>query len=49
MNRVGAVLDEIGAKIESGPGRVPEYPGEYYAVFFEDPSGNLLEVVYRVM
>ena len=49
VDRVGAVLNEIGAKIESGPGRVPEYPGEYYAVFFEDPSGNLLEVVYRVM
>ena len=46
VDRIGAVLNEIGAKIESGPGRVEEYPGEYYAVFFEDPSGNLLEIVH---
>lgn len=49
VDRIGEVLNEIGAEIESGPGRVEEYPGEYYAVFFEDPSGNLLEVVHRVM
>ncbi len=49
VDRIGEVLNEMGAKIESGPGKVPEYMGEYYAVFFEDPSGNLLEVVHRVM
>ena len=49
VDRIGDVLNGIGAKIESGPSVVPEYLGDYYAVFFEDPSGNLLEVVHRVV
>ena len=49
VDRIAVVLNRIGARIESGPSEVPEYKGEYYAVFFEDPSGNLLEVVHRVM
>lgn len=49
VDRVGALLRDIGAEIESGPRECPEYRGSYYAVFFQDPSGNLLEVVHRVL
>jgi predicted enzyme related to lactoylglutathione lyase len=31
----------------SGPKEYPEYGPGYYAVFFEDPSGNRLEVMHR--
>jgi len=30
-----------------GPVPCPEYTEKYYAVFFKDPDGNRLEVVYR--
>jgi len=43
------VLRETGAKITAGPRRFTEYPGNYYAVYFEDPDGNKFEMVYRTM
>ena len=48
VDRVGALLHELGATIESGPRACPEYSASYYAVFFRDPGGNALEVYYRV-
>ncbi|HJO02528.1 MAG TPA: VOC family protein [Acidobacteriota bacterium] len=47
VDAIGALLREIGASIESGPRLCSEYNDGYYAVFFEDPAGNLLEVVHR--
>ena len=47
VDSVGRLLREIGATIESGPRQCDEYSDAYYAVFFEDPSGNKLEVVHR--
>jgi catechol 2,3-dioxygenase-like lactoylglutathione lyase family enzyme len=49
VDRIGALLKQSGAKVTSGPQEFPEYRGSYYAVFFEDPSGNRLEVVHRTL
>lgn len=46
VDRVAALLGEVGATIESGPRDCPEYWPTYYAVFFRDPSGNALEVYH---
>jgi catechol 2,3-dioxygenase-like lactoylglutathione lyase family enzyme len=47
VDRVGEVVRGAGGRIESGPRACPEYSDTYYAVFFEDPCGNRLEVLYR--
>jgi catechol 2,3-dioxygenase-like lactoylglutathione lyase family enzyme len=47
VDRVGQVIRAAGGRIESGPRPCPEYSDSYYAVFFEDPSGNRLEVYFR--
>ena len=47
VDGVAAVAREAGAAVESGPRDCPEYGAGYYAFFFQDPSGNRLEVVYR--
>jgi hypothetical protein len=39
------VLTKIGARNIEGPSQ--EGSEGYYAVFFEDPAGNRLEVCYR--
>jgi len=36
-----------GGRITDGPGLFPEYSRDYCAVYFEDPSGNRLEIVHR--
>ena len=46
VDRLGAVVSEAGGRNISGPRDCPEYGPSYYAVFFEDPSGNCLEVCY---
>jgi catechol 2,3-dioxygenase-like lactoylglutathione lyase family enzyme len=48
VDRLGSILEHAGAKNLEGPMACPEYSPEYYAVFFEDPSGNRLEVCCRV-
>lgn len=40
------LLREIGARNIEGPDD-SEGPGYYYAVFFEDPFGNRLEICHR--
>lgn len=46
VDRVAKVAQEAGAGNLSGPKAMPYGPG-YYAAFFSDPSGNLLEVYVR--
>jgi catechol 2,3-dioxygenase-like lactoylglutathione lyase family enzyme len=45
VDRVAEVARQAGADL-SGPKPMPYGPG-YYAVYFEDPSGNRLEVYVR--
>jgi predicted lactoylglutathione lyase len=47
VDRMGELLENAGARNISGPRECPEYTPTYYAVFFEDPFGNCLEVCYR--
>lgn len=46
VDRLGEVAKEAGALNIEGP--MPYEPG-YYAVFFEDPFGNRLEICHRVV
>ena len=45
--RIGEVVRRAGGQNIEGPANSPEYSEDYYAVFFEDPDGNRLEVVHR--
>ena len=45
VDRVAAVAEAAGAAL-SGPKEMPYGPG-YYAAYFDDPSGNRLEVYVR--
>jgi catechol 2,3-dioxygenase-like lactoylglutathione lyase family enzyme len=47
VDRIGQVVRRAGAQNIEGPATSPEYSEDYYAVFFEDPDGNRLEVVHR--
>jgi catechol 2,3-dioxygenase-like lactoylglutathione lyase family enzyme len=47
VNKVAEVVREAGGKNIEGPELCVEYSPGYYAVFFEDPDGNKLEVCYR--
>lgn len=40
------LLVERGIKILDAPAHYPQYWGDYYAVFFEDPDGMKLELVH---
>lgn len=44
VDRLAEIAVQAGARNVEGPGY--EAP-HYYAVFFEDPSGNRLEICYR--
>jgi predicted lactoylglutathione lyase len=47
VDRIGEVVRRVGGQNIEGPALSPEYSEDYYAVFFEDPDGNRLEVVHR--
>jgi catechol 2,3-dioxygenase-like lactoylglutathione lyase family enzyme len=47
VDRLAEVVKAAGARNIGGPRACPEYSSTYYAVFFEDPSGNKLEVCFR--
>lgn len=47
VDRIAKVAREAGAKKIEGPELCEGYSPGYYAVFFEDPSGNKLEVCHR--
>jgi len=44
VDRLAAIVVQAGARNVEGPAYEDAH---YYAVFFEDPSGNRLEVCYR--
>lgn len=44
VDEIGAELKRLGALNMEGPEFIDP---SYYAVYFDDPSGNALEVVYR--
>ncbi|MBV9103759.1 MAG: VOC family protein [Candidatus Eremiobacteraeota bacterium] len=44
VDDVAKAAQVAGAGAIEGPSLVPEYTPSYYAVFFEDPDGNKLEV-----
>jgi catechol 2,3-dioxygenase-like lactoylglutathione lyase family enzyme len=46
VDRLAEVVREAGGRVSSGPRACPEYTESYYAVFFEDPSGNCLEICH---
>jgi catechol 2,3-dioxygenase-like lactoylglutathione lyase family enzyme len=48
VDQVAAVLPGAKALNVEGPMFNPDYGADYYAVFFEDPCGNRLEVCCRV-
>src|SRR6476620_9688187 len=47
VDQVAALVHEIGGQNLEGPEICVEYSPGYYAVFFEDPDGNKLEVCCR--
>jgi predicted enzyme related to lactoylglutathione lyase len=47
VGRIAEVVVAAGGKNVEGPMMNPEYGPNYYAVFFEDPCGNRLEVCCR--
>ena len=48
VDHVAAVLSRATALNVEGPMFNPEYEAGYYAIFFEDPCGNRLEICCRV-
>lgn len=44
IDRIAALLDSMGSRAIEGPEFA--YGPRYYAVFFEDPDGNKLEICY---
>jgi catechol 2,3-dioxygenase-like lactoylglutathione lyase family enzyme len=47
VDNVAEMIRKAGAKNIEGPELCVEYSPGYYAVFFEDPDGNKLEVCHR--
>jgi catechol 2,3-dioxygenase-like lactoylglutathione lyase family enzyme len=47
VDRISAIAVNAGARAFEAPQWCPEIAERYYAAFFEDPSGNRLEVVCR--
>ena len=47
VDQIATMVKEAGGKNIEGPMFNPEYAPNYYALFFEDPSGNKLEVCCR--
>ena len=46
VDAVHRLLLDHGITVLDAPAHYPEYSGDYYAVFFEDPDGMKLEVVH---
>ena len=47
VDRIAQVVREAGGRNLEGPQIWPEYSAGYYALFFEDPDGNKLEICCR--
>ena len=48
VDRVAEVVKQAGGLVLEGPEVCAEYSPNYYAFFFEDPSGNRLEICCRL-
>ncbi len=48
VNRVAEIVKRAGGLALEGPELCAEYTPGYYAFFFEDPSGNKLEICCRL-
>ncbi len=46
VDQLYELLQSRNIKILDPPAQYPEYSGDYYAVFFEDPDGIKLELVH---
>ena len=46
VDRITPILERAGARAISGPKLMPDYTDTYYAVFFDDPWGNPLEILH---
>ncbi|MDF7774162.1 VOC family protein [Sphingomonas sp. AOB5] len=46
VDRLHALLVANGVAVLDPPAHYPQYSGDYYAVFFEDPDGMKLELVH---
>ncbi len=46
VDALHALLVAQGITVLDAPAHYPQYSGDYYAVFFEDPDGMKLELVY---
>ena len=49
VDRVAEVVKQAGGKVLEGPEMCVDYTPDYYAFFWEDPSGNKLEICCRTM
>ncbi len=47
VDRLAGIVTDAGALNLEGPQMWTEYTPGYYAIFFEDPDGNKLEVCHR--
>ena len=47
VDRLAELIRDAGGQNIGGPRDCPEYSSTYHAVFFDDPSGNALEVYFR--
>jgi catechol 2,3-dioxygenase-like lactoylglutathione lyase family enzyme len=47
VDQMAQIVREAGGKNLEGPQIWPEYSPGYYALFFEDPDGNKLEICCR--
>ncbi len=47
LERLAEVVRQAGGRNIEGPELCREYSPGYYAIFFEDPSGNKLEICFR--
>jgi catechol 2,3-dioxygenase-like lactoylglutathione lyase family enzyme len=47
VDKIAKLVRDIGGQQIEGPEICKEYSAGYYAVFFEDPDGNKLEVCCR--
>lgn len=48
VDKVAKLVKEAGGLVLEGPELCAEYSPNYYAFFFEDPSGNKLEICCRL-
>jgi catechol 2,3-dioxygenase-like lactoylglutathione lyase family enzyme len=46
VDTLHALLVEHGVEVLDPPAHYPDYSGDYYALFFADPDGIKLELVY---